>query len=694
MPAIPGICREVTECTPSSLSSPPPRFANLRRVGPGASVGTAPPKSARPGPAHPPSARGRSVSHAPPPPAEPPRIPERPPWDPPGAEPATPGDAGDPGRRPGALERFAAIPRPAVIGGVVVLAIGGALLTGSLIGGDTIAPETTVNGVDIGGLTPAAAEERLADELGPVADAPIEIVIASPDGSGGGSEPLEVDPTAAGLAPDFAATVERADRPSLLGRLLGRTGGEVDPVVTVEEELAREELTALGEEGGTELREGAISFEDGEPVVTEPVAGTALDVDGALREIRYAYLNDSVERPVELPVEQAQPLTDEAEIERALREFAEPAMSAPITLTAGGESVSVSPAVLGNHLRMEADGDGTLVPEFDGAALAGDPAFTSATDGIVQQPRDAVLGLDGENVVVREDARIGRELDAERLTDTILPLLTEEGSARSAEAPVNEVEPRLTADNLDELGITEQMSSFTVNFDPAPYRITNIGRAAELINGSLVMPGEIWSFNETVGERTEENGFVEGIIILDDQYQTAAGGGVSAVATTMFNAVFFAGVKPVEYGAHSFYIERYPEGREATVAWGHLDNRFENDSGNAVYILASSTDTSVTITFLGTKKYDEIESVTGPRTNVVEPGTREAVADDCVPQPPLEGFDVEVERVFKNGGEEVKRESYRTRYTPRDEVVCEDSGGAPGDAAEAAADGEAAEAEE
>jgi vancomycin resistance protein YoaR len=174
-----------------------------------------------------------------------------------------------------------------------------------------------------------------------------------------------------------------------------------------------------------------------------------------------------------------------------------------------------------------------------------------------------------------------------------------------------------------------------------------------------------------VGERTKANGFVEGIIINNDQFEKAAGGGVSTVATTVFNAMFFAGVKPLEYRAHSFYIERYPEGREATVAWGSIDLRFRNDSGNAIYIKASATDTSVTVTFLGTKKYDAVEAVKGPRTNVKQPGTREGAEEKCVPQTPLEGFDVAVDRVFKDGGEEVKRETFKTRYVPRDSVTCD-----------------------
>lgn len=147
------------------------------------------------------------------------------------------------------------------------------------------------------------------------------------------------------------------------------------------------------------------------------------------------------------------------------------------------------------------------------------------------------------------------------------------------------------------------------------------------------------------------------------------------MATTVFNAMFFAGVQPVEYGAHSFYIERYPEGREATVAWGSLDLRFTNDSGKAIYLQAESTDTSLTVTFLGTRKYDEITSVKGPRTNLRQPAKKVSTAEKCVPQTPLEGFDVTVERVFHDNGREVRREPFRTHYTPRDEITCEEAPG-------------------
>ncbi|GHB52029.1 hypothetical protein GCM10010347_22360 [Streptomyces cirratus] len=240
-----------------------------------------------------------------------------------------------------------------------------------------------------------------------------------------------------------------------------------------------------------------------------------------------------------------------------------------------------------------------------------------------------------------------------------------ENGPGAAAAPAGAVVPARAAQAAE-----QQMSSFTVAFPSAPYRTHNIARAVELINGSVVRPGATWSFNGTVGERTKENGFVDGIMINDGRYVKSPGGGISAVATTMFNAVFFAGLQPVEHGAHSFYIERYPEGREATVAWGTLDLRWKNDSGHPVRIRAASTETSVTITLLGTKKYDAIRATKGPRTNITPPAKRTATGATCEEQTPLEGFDVSVDRVFVKGGRELRRETFRTHYTPRDEVTC------------------------
>ncbi|CAL9651633.1 hypothetical protein SUDANB108_06659 [Streptomyces sp. enrichment culture] len=567
--------------------------------------------------------------------------------------------------------RITAVPRPrslpplALAGGALAVGVGGLYLGGLLLTGGEIDAGTTVRGVGIGGLSRAEAVRKLERHLDTAGARALPVKVGDRTGT--------VDPRRAGLSYDVPATVDRAARTgadplSVFGGLF-RSGGAIEPVVRLDEDRARDALGRLGLD--REVRDGAVAFDGGRVEQVTPRTGQALDVAAAVGPLREAFRRGEAGTVTALPVRETRPKVTAEEVRRAVRAFAEPAVSGPVTLTAAGRRITVGPEVLGEHLTMRPDDDGTLKPRLDAKALRDDPAVAGPLNGVTTTARNATLRPDGDRVAVAEDAVLGREVTDKALGKAVLPLLTRTGEARTGAVDVRTIRPEVTRENAAELGLTETMSSFTVNFEPAEYRTKNIGRAVELINGSLVRPDETWSFNRTVGERTEANGFVEGIIILDDQFTKASGGGVSAVATTVYNALFFAGVKPVEHGAHSFYIERYPEGREATVAWGSLDLRFTNDSGKAIYIQAESTDTSVTVSFLGTRKYDEIKSVKGPRTEVKKPAKKVSDDKECVPQTPLEGFDVTVERVFYDDGREVRREPYRTHYTPRDEIVCE-----------------------
>ncbi|WP_328928415.1 VanW family protein [Streptomyces sp. NBC_00190] len=557
-----------------------------------------------------------------------------------------------------------------VAGGAVVLGLGGLYVTGLVAGGD-IEAGTRVHGVDIGGMSRAQARQALTRELGPTAAAPVAMKI--------GERVEKADPAELGLSLDTAATVDRAARKgygpvTVIGGLFASGSRDIEPVVRVDEATGRAAVDRIGRAAGQQVRDGSIAFEKGTAKAVAPLSGVSLVGDRAVDTLRDAYLRAGA-GPVVMPVEQTQPRVGAEETGRAMRQFAEPAMSGPVTLTVADRRISISPAVLGKHLAMNSDDQGRLVPSLDSKGLLTDPAVARPVEDATQAPRDAALGLAADGrVVLGDHGRTGRQVTDAALGRAVLPLLTRTGASRSAEVATVAVQPDLTSAEARRLGIKEKVSSFTVAFPAAPYRTTNIGRAVQLINGSVVLPGQEWSFNRTVGERTPENGFVDGIMINDGQYVKSPGGGVSAVATTMYNAMFFAGLKPVEHGAHSFYIERYPEGREATVAWGTLDLRWINDSGHPLYIQAESTDTSLTITLLGTKKYDEVKATKGPRTNITPPGKRTGSGPTCEVQTPLEGFDVSVGRVFVQGGREVKREEFKTHYTPRDEVTCTPEG--------------------
>ncbi|MFE2148719.1 VanW family protein [Streptomyces lavendulae] len=557
-----------------------------------------------------------------------------------------------------------------LVGGAAVLGLGGLYVTGLVTGGD-IEQGTRVRGVDIGGMSRAEARQALDRALGPGAAAPVAMKI--------GDRVEKADPAALGLSLDTGATVDLAARTghdpvTVIGRLFTSTDRDIEPVTRVDEPTARAALARLDDSTRQQVRDGSITFDKGAVKAVAARPGIDLVEDRALDTLRAAYQSGSTGStgPVVLPVERREPHVGAEETNRALEAFARPAMSGPVTVDVAGKRIPITPAVLGEHLTMKPDAQGRLVPALDSEGLLADPAVARPVEQAVQAPRDAVLGLDAAGrVAVDTDSRPGHQVTQAALGRAVLPLLTGTGAGRSGQVATEEVQPDLTSAEAARLGIKEKVSSFTVQFPAAPYRTTNIGRAVELINGSVVLPGEEWSFNRTVGERTKENGFVDGIMINDGRYVKSPGGGVSAVATTMYNAAFFGGVKLVEHGAHSFYIERYPEGREATVAWGTLDLRWVNDTGHALYVQAHSTDTSLTITLLGTKKYDEIKATKGPRTQVTPPAKIEGSGPTCEVQTPLEGFDVSVGRDFVQGGRTVRHEDYKTHYTPRDEVTCD-----------------------
>ncbi|QIM20158.1 VanW family protein [Phycicoccus sp. HDW14] len=175
--------------------------------------------------------------------------------------------------------------------------------------------------------------------------------------------------------------------------------------------------------------------------------------------------------------------------------------------------------------------------------------------------------------------------------------------------------------------------------------------------------------NAVLGERTPDKGYIKAGIIRDGRLAESYGGGISQVSTTIFNASFFAGVQLDAWQAHSFYISRYPEGREATISWPDLHNKWTNTTDGGILMEVSTTATSITVTYWGTKKYD-VKATKSARYDIVAP---KKITDDsptCKPQSPVPGFKVDIGRIFMQGGKVVKTSSFTTRYDPEDDVTC------------------------
>ena len=150
----------------------------------------------------------------------------------------------------------------------------------------------------------------------------------------------------------------------------------------------------------------------------------------------------------------------------------------------------------------------------------------------------------------------------------MLGVLSAPGSDRSVSIALGIRDPEITTLEAQQLGINEKLSRFTQDFNYAAYRVTNIGQAAKYVNNTILMPGETFSMNDTIRERTVENGYTVGTIIgPGGVFEEALGGGVSAATTAVWTGAFFAGMERTDTRAHSLYISRYQPGLEATVAW-------------------------------------------------------------------------------------------------------------------------------
>lgn len=251
------------------------------------------------------------------------------------------------------------------VGIVTLVAI--AYGAGLLLNHSDVPKGTTVLGVDIGGGTRDDAVDKLDAALGKRSTAPLQLSV------GGKKEKL--GPDKAGLSLDSQATVRSAagsdyNPVSVIGSLFG---GErvTEPVIPVDTEKLRVALTDLAGDSGS-AADGTIKFEPGKAVPVPGKAGKALDVERSMISVKDAYraqVETGEPNSVELPITTREPTIDQAELDRAMKEFAEPAMSDLITISAGGRQIQFGPdRSLPQILSMKAI-DGKLVEVYDRAAI-------------------------------------------------------------------------------------------------------------------------------------------------------------------------------------------------------------------------------------------------------------------------------------------------------------------------------------
>ncbi|HEX6233629.1 MAG TPA: VanW family protein [Jiangellaceae bacterium] len=566
--------------------------------------------------------------------------------------------------------------RPVLIAGIV---LGGLLVlygAAYAIAGGSLARNATVLGVEVGGLSPAEAEAKLAAELPSVVDQPIELAVEHAEST------FPLVPSQAGLGVDYVATVDAipggsANPVSLLSAIFG--GGEVAPVPSVDRAALESALETIADETDVEPVNGGLAFDDGEVVTSPAEVGRSVDVTATADQIQQAFFGD--EEPPDVPigpltatVAEVEPTVTDADVERAVAEFAEPAMSGPVRITADEHTIDIEPEMISAALTMTPDDSGTLQPALDPDTLA--DAASDVLDEVGQPGREATIRIEnGAPTIIPHEVGVGISSDA--LAEAILPVLTETGDDRAATVEYSEAEPEFTTEDAEALGVKEVVSEFTTRFPHATYRNVNIGLAASRIDDTLLKPGDEFSLNGIVGERTAANGFAKGGTISGGVLVEDYGGGVSQVATTTYHAAFKAGLEDIYHQPHSIYFDRYPVAQEATVSWGNFDMAFRNDTPYGVLVETRFTPSTsgsqgVLTVRIWSTEYFKVETPVSERSNFTDPPTVYNTKDNCIAnRVGSKGFSItSYRKAWDPDGNLVKDEAYPWTYRPNPVVVC------------------------
>lgn len=598
--------------------------------------------------------------------------------------------------------------------------VGATLLLGLLLAGlavvqaGRILPGTIVAGVDIGGHTPEDATARLAPALAAVAERPLAV--------GAPGRRLHLDPQDVGLRFDVEATVRAAAARGRIGprALLERLAAPVvdvalQPVGSVDKAALAawvgDAADALGRDpsvGGLHIDATARTVD-----VTGPHGAVRIDRQASLAEVRTALL-DPMRVRTALVARVSPPPSTFAAIEDLAARVTE-ALRAPRVLHHEGRRLIVPIDVLADLLEVRARPDGTrAAPELhvDHERLAvrlGEEASRTfdrspAPARIDTGPPVAALTAAGSTTFapVRVDARVLAEVTrtvwVPRRTAAQLVELVMAGERR-AEADLLVVTPAFTADTLRPRRPTHLLGAFTTFHAAGGARTDNIRRLAAVLDRTWVAPGATLSINRRSGPRTCTAGYLPAGTIVRGELVDTCGGGVSQVGTTLLNAAFFAGVTLDEWQPHSFFIPRYPPGREATLTYPQLDVAVTNDTDGWLLVRTATTPTSITVELYGRPRWSTVRAEHAERADPRPFDTTVRAAEDVAPgeervvQPGGEGFTITVRRIRTAGpaGTPPEVERWRTVYAPQQRIVEVNPADVPAVVAPPAADGAASD---
>ncbi len=593
----------------------------------------------------------------------------------------------------------------AAVGAVVVLLVL-ATAADAAVSWGRIHPGITVGGIAVGGMDPSQARAVLDHELTPRSKLPVSLVFGSRRWSVtapriGGRVPLD----------DLVVMAYRVGRGGgALGMLGGRLGAwfgreQLPASADADPGKLAAVVAEYGRNVGVPARDAAVTVSGTKVSRTTSRPGTILDAARFRAELLAAMVSPN--RIVRLVVVTLHPNVSDADAERAYQDAVR-IVSGSATLTYKSQSWFMSAGTISRWVAFRKVPFGTDTNASAVATVSSTATGAAATSATVPsvpatpQPGERmtlVTYLDAHEVASSvfaisaklgkpaKDARfqvsgtsvrvvpgqVGVGVDVPALSTALTTTLKGTGP-RTVALTLGESQPRLTTDAATAMGIKERISTFTTAYSAGNLpRASNIRTLARALDGKLVAPGAVFSFNGAIGERTAAKGYQEAPAIVGNKLVPQLGGGICQVGTTIFNAVFFSGFPVIERTNHSFYISHYPKGRDATISWGGPDFKFKNDGKNWVMIHTSEGSGELTVSLYGTNPGYKVTYTTGPFTNIV-PYVVTTVSDPTLPVGKsattgsgVDGRRVVVVRTVTLNGTVLHRDTFVSVYKPQNE---------------------------
>ncbi|MBR2588567.1 MAG: VanW family protein [Clostridia bacterium] len=244
--------------------------------------------------------------------------------------------------------------------------------------------------------------------------------------------------------------------------------------------------------------------------------------------------------------------------------------------------------------------------------------------------------------------------------------------------PLKVLKPKITVKDLPQEAFPDQLATYSTTYASSNYnRSTNISIAANTVNGTVLMPGETFSYNETLGQRTTAKGYREAGAYVNGQVSTEVGGGICQVSSTLYNAALLCNLEIVARTNHSFEPAYVPAGQDATVSWRSPDFQFKNNREYPIKLVASAGGGRVTFTIYGVKSDNDYEvKIQSSKTGTI-PFSTQYVNDDSLPvgttkvtQSGSNGCRSVTYKILYKDGQEVSRTLINSdTYNPHNQVV-------------------------